>query len=55
MSRKQSEMRKQELINIAMRQFIMQGYDKTSIRSIVGEAEGEIGMFYHHFASKEEI
>lgn len=38
-----------------MRQFIKQGYEKTSIRSIVSEAKGEIGMFYHHFNSKEEI
>lgn len=55
MSRKQPELRKQELIQIAMRQFMMQGYEKTSIRSIVKEAEGEVGMFYHHFSSKEEI
>jgi AcrR family transcriptional regulator len=51
----QPELRKQELIEIAFRQFLNQGYEKTSIRSIVGEANGEIGMFYHHFASKEDI
>ncbi len=55
MPRKQAELRKNELLNIAMLQFLRQGYEKTSIRSIVGEANGEIGMFYHHFASKEEI
>lgn len=55
MARMQPELRKQELIEIAFRQFLQQGYEKTSIRSIVGEANGEIGMFYHHFASKEEI
>ncbi len=55
MARKQPELRKQELLEIALRQFLQQGYEKTSIRSIVGEAKGEIGMFYHHFASKEEI
>ena len=55
MVRMQSDMRKQELMEIAFRQFLQQGYEKTSIRSIVGEAKGEIGMFYHHFASKEEI
>lgn len=55
MPRKQPELRKQELIDIASRQFMIQGYEKTSIRSIVGEANGEIGMFYHHFASKQEI
>lgn len=55
MVRKQPEIRRQELLQIATRQFISQGYDKTSIRSIVGEVGGEIGMFYHHFASKDEI
>jgi len=55
MARMQPELRKQELIEIALRQFLQQGYEKTSIRSIVGEANGEIGMFYHYFASKEEI
>ncbi len=52
---KKPEIRKKELIDIAFKQFIERGYEKTSIRSIVGEANGEIGMFYHYFASKEEI
>jgi len=55
MARMQPELRKQELVEIALRQFTQKGYEKTSIRSIVGEANGEIGMFYHYFASKEEI
>lgn len=55
MARMQPELRKQELVRIALRQFLQQGYEKTSVRSIVKEANGEIGMFYHHFASKEEI
>jgi len=52
---KKPEIRKQELITIAMKQFIDLGYEKTSIRSIVGGANGEVGMFYHYFSSKEEI
>lgn len=55
MARMKPELRKQELIEIALQQFLQRGYEKTSIRSIVREAKGEIGMFYHHFASKEEI
>lgn len=55
MPRMKPEHRKQELLEIAFRQFMQQGYEKTSIRSIVGEANGEIGMFYHHFSSKEAI
>ncbi len=52
---KNSEKRKEELIEIALSQFLVNGYEKTSIRSILSEAGGEIGMFYHHFESKEEI
>ncbi len=47
--------RKQELIQIAFQQFLSRGYDKTSIRSIVQDAGGEIGMFYHYFQSKDDI
>ena len=52
---KDPDVRRQELIEIAMRQFMENGYEKTSIRSIVKAAGGEIGMFYHYFSSKEEI
>lgn len=52
---KKPDERRQELIEIATRQFINQGYEKTSIRSIVKDANGKIGMFYHYFSSKEEI
>jgi AcrR family transcriptional regulator len=43
MARMKPELRKQELLEIAFRQFLQQGYEKHSIRSIVGEADGEIG------------
>ena len=52
---KEPEGRRQELIAIAMQQFMASGYEKTSVRSIVRAADGEVGMFYHHFASKEAI
>ncbi|WP_085833991.1 TetR/AcrR family transcriptional regulator [Clostridium merdae] len=52
---KAPEIRRQELIDIALKQFIENGYEKTSIRSILKEAGGEIGMFYHYFKSKNEI
>lgn len=55
MARMKPNLRKQEILDIAYRQFLKKGYEKTSIRSIVGEANGEIGMFYHYFSSKEEI
>lgn len=31
------------------------GFEQTSIRRIIQEAGGEIGMFYHYFKSKQEI
>lgn len=52
---KKPEERKRELLLIAFQQFIENGYENTSIRSILKEAQGEIGMFYHYFASKKEI
>lgn len=47
--------RRQELINAALHLFLAVGYDKTTIRGILKEVDGEVGMFYHHFASKNEI
>jgi AcrR family transcriptional regulator len=47
--------RRQELIDIALKQFMLKGYEKTSVRSILKEVGGEIGMFYHYFKSKHEI
>ncbi|WFR57219.1 TetR/AcrR family transcriptional regulator [Anaerocolumna sp. AGMB13025] len=52
---KAPDVRRQELIDIALKQFLENGYEKTSVRSILNEASGEIGMFYHYFKSKNEI
>jgi AcrR family transcriptional regulator len=52
---KAPDVRRQELIEIALKQFLENGYEKTSVRSILKEAGGEIGMFYHYFKSKNEI
>lgn len=52
---KAPDVRRQELIDIALKQFLKNGYEKTSVRSILKEADGEIGMFYHYFKSKNEI
>ena len=53
--RKNPELRKKELTDIAFSHFLQYGYEKTSIRSIVAQANGEIGMFYNYFSSKEEL
>jgi AcrR family transcriptional regulator len=49
------EIRKQELIAAAFKLFSEDGYEKTSVRDILNEVGGEVGMFYHYFKSKDEI
>ena len=52
---KKPEVRKEELIDIALKQFLHNGYENTSVKDIYMEANGSFGMFYHHFKSKDEI
>jgi len=52
---KKPEERKDELLNIAIKLFLLKGYENTSVKDIYIEANGSFGMFYHHFNSKEEI
>ncbi len=52
---KKPEERKEELLDIAIKLFMEKGYMNTSVKDIYTEASGSFGMFYHHFASKEEI
>ena len=47
--------KKDELISAALKLFIANGYERTSVRSILDVVGGEIGMFYHYFKSKDEI
>jgi AcrR family transcriptional regulator len=47
--------KKDELIAVALKLFIANGYDSTSVRSILDAVNGEVGMFYHYFRSKDEI
>lgn len=46
---------KQKIINIAVRSFIVHGYDKTSLNSIASELGLTKGAFYHHFPSKRAL
>jgi AcrR family transcriptional regulator len=43
------------LIEAASQLFSTQGYDRTSVESIIGQAGVSKGAFYHHFASKDEL
>lgn len=47
--------KKDEIIDAALRLFIANGYDNTSVRLILDAVGGEIGMFYHYFTSKDEV
>ncbi|MGB9857457.1 MAG: TetR/AcrR family transcriptional regulator [Dictyoglomaceae bacterium] len=52
---KEPNIRRQELIETALRLFLTKGYEKTSVRDILKEVKGSPGMFYYYFSSKEEI
>lgn len=52
---KQPEERKEELLGVAIKLFMEQGYVHTSVKDIYTAVNGSFGMFYHHFKSKEEI
>lgn len=47
--------KRDEIIKVATKQFFENGYEATSVRSILNEVGGEVGMFYHYFKSKEEL
>lgn len=52
---KAPEVRKKELIMIALELFRNNGYEKTSIEQITNKANVAKGVFYYYFSSKEEI
>lgn len=52
---KEGEVRRKEFIDTAVRLFIENGYDRTSIASIIEAVGVTKGAFYHYFKSKEEI
>lgn len=47
--------KKDEIIAAATKLFFTEGYENTSVRSVLRLVDGEVGMFYHYFASKEEL
>lgn len=52
---KDPEERKQELIAVAERLFMENGYEDTAVSDIVREINVGQGTFYHYFRSKEDI
>lgn len=47
--------KRDELIAAALELFLAKGYEGVSVRMILDEVGGEVGMFYHYFKSKNEI
>ena len=47
--------KRDEIIAAATKLFFTEGFENTSVRKILSMVNGEIGMFYHYFASKEEL
>ena len=47
--------KKDEIIAAATQLFFAEGFEGTSVRKILAAVGGEIGMFYHYFASKENL
>lgn len=47
--------KKDEIISAALKLFLENGYDGTSVRMILEQVDGEVGMFYHYFNSKQEV
>lgn len=52
---KSAEIRKQEVLECAMRLFAGQGYEATSVNQIIAELGISKGAFYHHYSSKEDL
>ena len=47
--------RKKQLLKIASKLFLENGFEKTSIQEIIDHANIARGTFYHHFKSKDSI
>ena len=47
--------KRDEIIAAATTLFFTEGFEGTSVRKILSLVDGEVGMFYHYFASKEEL
>lgn len=46
---------REKIVAAAMELFLSQGYDGTSIRSVMNKAGGEVGLFYYYFKNKDDV
>ena len=47
--------KRDEIIAAATTLFFTEGFESTSVRKVLKIVDGEVGMFYHYFSSKEEL
>ncbi len=47
--------KRDEIIDAAAELFFEKGYEAVSVRMILDKVDGEIGMFYHYFKSKDQL
>lgn len=52
---KAAEVRRSEILDAAYRLFVRDGYDATTVSTILDALGLSKGAFYHHFASKDEV
>lgn len=55
MSHRINSEKREEILRVAKRLFVEQGYEKTSVRDIVKEAKTSMGNLYFHFPNKLSI
>jgi AcrR family transcriptional regulator len=52
---KAADVRRNEILAVALRLFVRHGYDATTVNAIIDAVGLSKGAFYHHFESKEEV
>ena len=52
---KEAEVRREELLELALGLFMTVGYERTSVEQITRNAGVAKGTFYHYFASKQDL
>lgn len=52
---KDAEMRREELLDTALRLFLQNGFDHTSVEQITSAVGVAKGTFYHYFESKQDL
>jgi AcrR family transcriptional regulator len=50
-----AEQTRQTIVEAALRLFRSNGYDRTTMRAVAGEAEVSLGSAYYYFSSKEHL